>query len=142
KKIINFQLLHALSFSSYHLGKYEESKIYWTRMQNFHSVDEKFSPWQKQEAAEEILKLQSKYLYDEDQHKRLLALYLISKVEPREAIIGVSMWDHTQQLDDDEKLDVPFLFQALKLVGLVRMHIGLELRYDLSIRDAETLLKW
>src|SRR5699024_9971192 len=40
QKIVNFQLLHALSFSSYHLGKHEESKIYWTRMQNFHPVDE------------------------------------------------------------------------------------------------------
>ncbi|CDZ99078.1 hypothetical protein BN1048_00197 [Jeotgalicoccus saudimassiliensis] len=142
QKIVNFQLLHALSFSSYHLGKHEESKIYWTRMQNFHPVDEKFSPWKKDEAAAEILKLESMYLHDEDQHKRLLALYLISKIEPREAIIGLSIWDHIETLDDYEKLYVTFLFQGLKLVRLGRMHIGLELLYEQSFRDEETLLMW
>lgn len=142
QKIINFQLLHALSFSSYHLGKHEESEMYWTRMQNFHPVDEQFSPWKKEEAAEEILELESMYLHDEDQHKRLLALYLISKVEPREAIIGLSIWDHIEELDDYEKLYVTFLFQGLKLVRLGRMHIGLELLYDQSFRDEETLLMW
>lgn len=142
QKIINFQLLHALSFSSYHIGMHEESKIYWTRMQNFHPLDEKFSPWKKQEAADKILALESMYLHDEDQHKRLLALYLISKIEPREAIIGLSIWDHIETLDDYEKLYVTFLFQGLKLVRLGRMHIGLELLYDLSYRDEETLLMW
>lgn len=142
QKLMNFQLLHALSFSSYHLGKIDESKIYWTRMQNFHQISEKFSPWKKHEAANHILDLEEKYLHDDDQHKRLLALYLISKVEPKEAIIGLSIWDHIETLDDYEKLYVTFLFQGLKLVRLGRMHIGLELLNDASYSDEETLLMW
>lgn len=111
-------------------------------MQNFHAVNEKFSPWKKQEAVDEILNLEAKYLHDDDQHKRLLALYLISKVQPKEAILGLSIWDRIETLEDYEKLYVTFLFQGLKLVRLGRMHIGLELLYDASYNDDETLLMW
>ena len=142
QKIVNFQLLHALSFSSFHIGKTEESKIYWARMQNFNPIDEKYSPWSKQQAADKISAIESYYLYDNDQHKRLLGLFLISKVEPREAIIGLPLWDHIETMDDYEKLYVTFLFQGLKLVRLGRMHIGLQLLYDLSFKDEETLLMW
>lgn len=142
QKIMNFQLLHALSFSSFHLEKIDESVIFWNRMQNFHKVDEKFSPWKKQEAVDEILNLEAKYLHDDDQHKRLLALYLISKVQPKEAILGLSIWDRIETLEDYEKLYVTFLFQGLKLVRLGRMHIGLELLNDASYDDDETLLMW
>lgn len=142
QKLMNFQLLHALSFSSYHLGKTEEARTFWTKMQNFHRLDEKFSPWKKEEAANQILALESKYLNDDDQHKRLLALYLISKIEPKEAIIGLSIWNRIETLDDYEKLYVSFLFQGLKLVRLGRMHIGLELLYDNGFKDEETLVMW
>ena len=111
-------------------------------MQNFNPIDEKYSPWSKQQAADKISAIESYYLYDNDQHKRLLGLFLISKVEPREAIIGLPLWDHIETMDDYEKLYVTFLFQGLKLVRLGRMHIGLQLLYDLSFKDEETLLMW
>lgn len=142
QRVMNFQLLHALSFSSFHLGMTEESKSYWAKMQNFHQLDEKFSPWKKSDAANQILSLEEKYLNDDDQHKRLLALYLISKIEPKEAIIGLSIWNRIEELDDYEKLYVSFLFQGLKLVRLGRMHIGLELLYDKGFTEEETLLMW
>ena len=142
KRLMNFQLLHALSFASFHIDKVEESKIYWNQMQNFHPIDEEFSPWKKDEARDRILSLESQYLNDDDQHKRLLGLYLISKVRPKDAIIGLSIWDRIEEMDDYEKLYVTYLFQGLKLARLGRMHLGLELLSDKGYGDSDTLLMW
>ncbi|WP_411843516.1 tetratricopeptide repeat protein [Salinicoccus sp. HZC-1] len=123
---VSFQLLHALSHSSYHMGNREEAEMFWEKMQTFHPVDEAFTPWKKHEAAERITQLELEYLKDDDVYKRLLGIYKIYNVEPRDAILGHEVWETIESLEDYEKLYISFLFQGLKLVRLGRMHKGLE----------------
>ncbi|WP_020007071.1 tetratricopeptide repeat protein, partial [Salinicoccus albus] len=118
QSFISFQLLHALSHSSYHMGDMEESKMFWNKMQTFHRVSEAYSPWKKDEAAQKITDLELEYLTDDDAYRRLLGIYRIYNVFPRDAILGHAVWDTIESLDDYEKLYISFLFQGLKLVRL------------------------
>src|SRR5699024_1530706 len=115
---VSFQLLHALSHSSYHMGDRAEAEMFWEKMQLFHNVDEAYSPWKKDEAAKRITDLEMKYLKNDDAYMRLLGIYRIYNVKPRDAILGHGVWDTIESLDDYEKLYISHLFQGLNLVRL------------------------
>lgn len=142
QQFISFQLLHALSHASFYMDKLEESKMLWQKMQNFHTVNDNHSPWVKHDAAVEIERLEHQYLNSDDLHERLLGLYRIYKVEPKEAILGHSIWNRIERMDDYEKLYVTFLFQGLKLVRLGRMHEGLELLTRHEYDSDDDLMQW
>lgn len=142
QQYISFQLLHALSHASFYLDKIDDSKMFWEKMQTFHRVSEAYSPWVKHEAIVEIERLEYQYLHHDDVHHRLLGLYKIYKVQPRDAIFGHDVWTMIEQMDDYEKLYVTFLFQGLKLVRLGKMHKGLEYLSANGYEDEDDLLQW
>ncbi|TVT26783.1 hypothetical protein FO441_12305 [Salinicoccus cyprini] len=139
---ISFQLLHALSHASYHIGKVEESRMFWDKMQTFHQVSEMHSPWKRHEATARITQLETEYLKDDDPYRRLLGLYKIYNIVPRDAILGHEVWDTIEALEDYEKLYISFLFQGLKLVRLGRMHKGLEAMTQAGYEDEDDQLAW
>lgn len=139
---VSFQLLHALSHASYHIGHDEEARMFWERMQTFHQVNEVYSPWKRQEAAQRIADLEAFYLKDDDPYVRLLGLYKIYNVVPRDAILGHEVWETIDALEDYEKLYISFLFQGLKLVRLGRMHKGLEAMRRAGYEEEEDQLAW
>ncbi|MFD2830244.1 tetratricopeptide repeat protein [Corticicoccus populi] len=142
QQFVSFQLLHALSHASFYTGKPEESKLFWERMQQFHRVDVQHSPWVKNDAMVEIERLEHQFLDSDDTHERLLGLYKIHRVEPKEAILGHNIWTRIEGMEDYEKLYVTFLFQGLKLVRLGRMHAGLEALTESGYNSDEDLLQW
>lgn len=142
QQFISFQLLHALSHASYHMGNTSEAEMFWEKMQNFHAVNEMYSPWKKQEAADAITDIAHVYLHDDDVHMRLLGLYKINLIKPKEAVLGHPVWDTIEQLDDYEKLYVTFLFQGVKLVRLGKMHNGLEIMRAAGYESEEDSLQW
>ena len=139
---VSFQLLHALSHSSYHMGDRAEAEMFWEKMQLFHNVDEAYSPWKKDEAAKRITDLEMKYLKNDDAYMRLLGIYRIYNVKPRDAILGHGVWDTIESLDDYEKLYISHLFQGLNLVRLGRMHQGLEALRAAGYTGEEDQLAW
>lgn len=142
QQFISFQLLHALSHASFHTDKPEEARMFWDKMQQFHRVDVSHSPWVKHDAAEEIERLEYQFLDSDDTHERLLGLYRVYKVEPKEAILGHSIWSRIENMEDYEKLYVTFLFQGLKLIRLGRMHSGLESLTGNGYQSDDDLLQW
>lgn len=139
---VSFQLLHALSHSSYYMGDRAEAEMFWEKMQLFHKVDESYSPWKKDEAAQKITRLETKYLKDDDGYRRLLGIYRIYNVEPRDAILGHDVWETIESMEDYEKLYISYLFQGLNLVRLGRMHKGLEALREAGFSDEEDQLAW
>jgi hypothetical protein len=116
--------------------------MFWERMQTFHQVNEMYSPWKRQEAAQRIADLEAFYLKDDDPYVRLLGLYKIYNVVPRDAILGHEVWETIEALEDYEKLYISFLFQGLKLVRLGRMHKGLEAMRRAGYEEEEDQLAW
>lgn len=139
---VSFQLLHSLSHSSYHMGDRAEAEMFWEKMQTFHRVDEAYSPWVKDEAGQRITQLELKYLKDDDAYRRLLGIYKIYNVAPRDAILGHEVWETIESLEDYEKLYISHLFQGLKLVRLGRMHRGLEALREADFSNEEDQLAW
>ncbi|GAA3733792.1 tetratricopeptide repeat protein [Salinicoccus jeotgali] len=142
QSFISFQLLHALSHASYHTGRAEESRVFWNRMQTFHQVKEIYSPWNRHRASEKVSEIETAYLKDDDPYRRLLGLYKIYNVVPRDVILGHDVWDTIENLEDYEKLYISFLFQGLKLVRLGRMHKGLEALSQAGFTDEEDQMSW
>lgn len=142
QQYISFQLLHALSFASYHTGREEEARMFWEKMQNFHAVSDVYSPWEKERAADLITVTAETHLHEDDVHLRLLGLYKLHLIRPRDAILGHPVWETIEALDDYEKLYVTFLFQGVKLVRLGKMHNGLEILRGAGYEGDEDLLQW
>src|SRR5699024_9074772 len=134
--------LHALSHSSYHMGNRAEAEMFWDRMQLFHKVDEAYSPWKKDEASQRIAELEMKYLKNDDAYMRLLGIYRIYNVKPRDAILEHEAADMIQSREDYEKLYSSHLFQGLNLVRLGRMHKGLEALKMAGYTGEEDQLAW
>lgn len=137
-KYVNSQMLHALSFNSFALGKVDLSNQYWSDLAAI-VPDPGPSP-------KEIFEGQT-YLRDEilpliehnDRNYRLIGIFLISQMKDKTLIINRNVWDILERMSDFEKLYLSYIFHNIHLVKLDFIHKGLkilcEARYDIELFD-------
>ncbi|MFC3900198.1 hypothetical protein [Aliicoccus persicus] len=141
-QFISFQLLHALSHSAYELGHIDESRNFWEKMQQFHTVPELYSPWEKGHATNEISSIEQDYFFDDDLYMRLIGIYRMSRVKPFEAIYGHPVWNTLESLGDLEKIYVSWLYKEVHFRRPETMHHGLNILYENGFTSDDDMYTW
>ena len=133
-------MYNALSYNNYYLGNLEDSKYFWTKLQEITQVDVGHAPWVIEESKayfnQQILPL----LLNEDSHHRLYGIFLLNQLKGREVLLTQEIWGVLESMNDYEKLYLTYLIQDLKLNKLDFIHRGLLMLYNVeSLKNNEEL---
>ncbi|MBU7218070.1 tetratricopeptide repeat protein [Staphylococcus gallinarum] len=139
-KFLSIQMYNALSFNYYHLNNIEESKYFWSKLQDIAQVDVGYAPWVIAESKvyfdEQILPL----LMNDDNHHRLYGIFLLNQLRGKEVFMTEEIWSVLETMNDYEKLYLTYLIQDLKLTKLDFIHKGLLMMYNVeALKNNEML---
>lgn len=139
-KFLSIQMYNALSYNNYYLGNLEDSKYFWSKLQEVTQVDVGHAPWVIEESKayfdQQILPL----LLNDDSHHRLYGIFLLNQLKGREVLLTQEIWGVLESMNDYEKLYLTYLIQDLKLNKLDFIHRGLLMLYDVeSLKNNEEL---
>ncbi|MGO3050714.1 hypothetical protein CD110_07410 [Staphylococcus casei] len=139
-KFLSIQMYNALSYNHYHLGNLEESKYFWSKLQEISQVDVGYAPWivadSKVYFDHHILPL----LLNDDSHHRLYGVFLLNQLRGKEVFMTEEIWAVLETMNDYEKLYLTYLIQDLKLNKLDFIHKGMLMMYNVeSLKNNETL---
>ncbi|UBH13695.1 tetratricopeptide repeat protein [Macrococcus armenti] len=125
-KYRNSQMLHALSYSSYELGYTAQSDQFFSQLSELVS-NPGMSPRKRAEGEFYIHQTIMPLLNDNDRYRRLIGIFLLSKVEDKTLMINQDVWRLLDAMPDYEKLYLSYIFHNIQLVKLDFIHKGLEL---------------
>lgn len=139
-KFLSIQMYNALSYNHYHLGNHEESKFFWTKLQEISKVDVGHAPWVIEESKayfdQQVLPL----LLNDNSHHRLYGIFLLNQLKGREVLLTQEIWGVLESMNDYEKLYLTYLIQDLKLNKLDFIHKGMLMLYDIeALKNNEDL---
>ncbi|HLR20120.1 MAG TPA: tetratricopeptide repeat protein [Staphylococcus sp.] len=143
-KFLSIQMYNALSYNSFHLNNVEDSKYFWSKLQEMTKVDVGHAPWVIAESKvffdEQILPL----LLHDDSHHRLYGIFLLNQLKGREVLLTQEIWAVLESMEDYEKLYLTYIIQDLKLNKLDFIHRGLLKLYDVESlkNDEELFIVW
>lgn len=80
-------------------------------------------------------------LNSEDQHRRIIGIFLLSCLKDKTLVINQDVWNQFEEMGDYEKLYLSYIFHNIHLVKLDFIHRGLELIYDQDGR-LELMERW
>ena len=131
-KFLSFQMFHAMSFNEYYLGNIEDSKEYWSRLEEVAHADIGAPPWVIHASAETFRSRIKPLLMSEDNHERLFGIFLLNKLNGKEVLLTEEIWTVLEDMNDYEKLYLTYLIQDLTLTRLDFIHKGLTSLYDIE----------
>lgn len=139
-KFHNSQMLHALSYSSYALGYVSQSDMFFQQLGEI-VTHPGLSPRKMAEGEAYIKDSVMPLLNSENQHRRIIGIFLLSRLKDKTLVINQDVWNQLEEMSDYEKLYLSYIFHNIHLVKLDFIHRGLELIYDQDGR-LELMERW
>ena len=143
-KFLSIQMYNALSFNHYYLDQLEDSKFFWSKLQEISKVDMGYAPWKIEESKDYFNNQILPLLLNDDSHHRLYGIFLLNQLKGREVLLTEEIWSILETMNDYEKLYLTYLIQGLKLTKLDFIHRGLLKLYETQHlkQDEELFIVW
>src|SRR5699024_10313068 len=131
-KFLSIQMYNALSHNHYHLNHIEDSKFFWSKLQEISKVDVGYAPWVIEQSKsyfnEQVLPL----LLSDDSHHGLYGIFLLKQLKGGEVLLTEDKCAVLEDMNDYEKLYLTYLIQGLQLNKLDFSHRGMLMLYNIE----------
>ncbi|ATH60797.1 MULTISPECIES: tetratricopeptide repeat protein [Staphylococcus] len=143
-KFLSIQMYNALSHNHFHLNHIEDSKYFWSRLQEISQVDVGYAPWVIEESKDYFNHQVLPLLLSDDSHHRLYGIFLLNQLKGREVLLTQDIWAVLEGMNDYEKLYLTYLIQGLQLNKLDFIHRGMLMLYNIDYlkNNSELFIVW